>query len=225
MKNFIRFAHPVEFSFCAIFIEHTPTAKRAFDSIIGKALCFLESASFAHREPETSFVSNKRYLECHVSEGKLLETHADLVPIGEMAPDVVVTDTDGRAVRLSEFRGKQRVVLVFYPGDNTPVCTAQLCRFRDDWSAFEAADTIVFGVNPASAAKHRQFADKFRFSFPLLVDAGGKMAAAWGCRGWFGMIRRTVYAIDKQGCVIYARRGNPDPAEILSVLRNTQDAP
>ncbi len=141
-----------------------------------------------------------------------------------MAPDISVMDADGQAVRLSDFRGKQRVVLVFYPSDNTPICTAQLCAFRDDWNAFEKEHTAVFGVNPANAQRHRQFADKHKFPFPLLVDSGGKLAAAFGCRALFGIIRRTVYAIDKHGRVIYAKRGNPAPGEILAALQNVQDA-
>jgi thioredoxin-dependent peroxiredoxin len=152
-----------------------------------------------------------------------LESRADLIPIGEFAPDAAATDAHGRTVRLSDFRGKKRIVLVFYPGDSTPVCTAQLCRFRDEWNGFQAQETVVLGVNPWSAAKHRQFAEKYRFPFPLLVDAGGKLAAAFGCRALFGIIRRTVYAIDRQGRVIYAKRGNPDPAELLSILNSTQD--
>ena len=135
-----------------------------------------------------------------------------------------MTDADEQTVRLSDFRGKQRVVLIFYPGDNTPVCTAQLCAFREGWEQFQAEETAIFGVNPANAQRHRQFAEKHKFPFPLLVDSGGKLAAAFGCRAIFGIIRRTVYAIDKRGRVIYAQRGNPAPSKILAALQNAQDA-
>ncbi len=135
-----------------------------------------------------------------------------------------VTDTEGQSVRLSDFRGRQRVVLVFYPGDNTPGCTAQLCSFRDDWNQFQAKQTVIFGVNPANAKRHQQFREKYRFPFPLLVDSGGKLAAAFGCRGFFGIIKRTVYILDKQGRVIYAQRGNPSPSNLLAALQNAQDA-
>ncbi len=114
-------------------------------------------------------------------------------------------------------------MLVFYPGDNTPVCTAQLCAFRDDWSRFQAQDTRVYGVNPANQEKHAGFVARHQFPFPLLVDAKNEIAAAYGCRMLFGLIRRTVYLIDRQGKIAFAQRGNPAPQELLRVLETLQD--
>ena len=148
---------------------------------------------------------------------------SDLIPIGETAPDFCVRASHGETVSLSAFRGRQRVVLVFYPGDNTPVCTAQLCAFRDSWSDLQAEDTIVFGVNPAGEAKHAGFVAKHHFPFPLLVDAGNAIAAQYGCKGWFGFVKRSVYVIDKSGRVAYAKRGNPAPSEILKSLAALQE--
>ena len=197
------------------------------DLLSGKSGHFLRADLPFQRimEPDSLLVSNKWYTQyLRMRRRRLLLNAAGLISTGTIVSDISMTDSNGQTVRLSDFRGRQRVVLVFYPGDNTPVCTAQLCAFRDDWSRFEAQQTTVFGVNPANEARHKQFAAKHKFPFPLLVDIGGKMAQAFGCRGLFGMIKRTVYAIDKQGRVVYARRGNPQPSEILAVLQNVQDA-
>lgn len=148
----------------------------------------------------------------------------DLIPIGEIAPDFTATTGDGRTVRLSDLRGRQRALLVFYPGDNTPVCTAQLCALRDDWSALQAEEVAIYGVNPANADKHARFAAKHQFPFPLIVDAQNQIAAAYGCRGLFGLVKRTVYILDRQGRVAFARRGNPPPAELLRVLHSLRDS-
>ncbi len=145
------------------------------------------------------------------------------VSVGQSAPDFTCACSDGSTLSLSDLRGRERVVLVFYPGDNTPVCTAQLCAFRDDWSRFQAQNTRVYGVNPAGQGKHAGFVAKHQFPFPLLVDAGGQIAAAYGCRLLFGLIRRTVVLIDRQGKVAYIQRGNPAPQELLNVLAALQD--
>lgn len=148
---------------------------------------------------------------------------SDLIPVGSPAPDFSCALSDGSTLALSALRGSKRVILVFYPGDNTPVCTAQLCAFRDDWSRFQSHDTLVYGVNPAGRDKHAQFANRHQFPFPILVDAGGKVGGAYGCLMLFRLIRRTVYLIDKQGRIAFAQRGNPAPQEILRVLETLQD--
>lgn len=147
----------------------------------------------------------------------------DLLHPGEIAPDFTAQTHDGVTVRLSELHGKHGVVLVFYPGDDTPICTAQLCRFRDDWRTFQQHNILVFGVNPAPSGRHARFADKHHFPFPLLADTGGRIAALYGCRGMFGLIKRTVYGMDRHGRVVFARRGNPAPATILEAFRAAQE--
>jgi peroxiredoxin Q/BCP len=105
-------------------------------------------------------------------------------------------------------------VLVFYPGDDTPGCTKQLCQFRDDWGEALARGVEVFGVNPASAPKHGKFRQKFHFPFPLLVDSGQKVAELYHCNGL--IVKRTVYAIGPDGKIRFAKRGMPAPAEVLA---------
>lgn len=152
-----------------------------------------------------------------------LRARSALLPVGTLAPDFEAVTDRGETVRLSDWRGRRRVILVFYPGDGTPVCTAQLCALRDHYAALASQDAVVLGVNPATGSRHRRFAERHQFSFPLVVDAGGRIAAAYGCRGLFGWVRRTVYVVDRQGRVVLARRGNPAPAVILDVLRVLED--
>ncbi len=138
---------------------------------------------------------------------------ADLLPAGAPAPDFTLQDQDGAAVTLSSLRGKN-VVLVFYPMDETPMCTTQLCEFRDRWGDVRAKNTLVFGVNPGSAAKHQKFKKSKAFPFPLLVDEGQKVAKLFHTDGWFTP-SRSVYLIGKDGKVRFAKSGKPTPEEVL----------
>jgi thioredoxin-dependent peroxiredoxin len=133
---------------------------------------------------------------------------------GSLAPEFSALDQDGNRVTLSALRGKN-VVLVFYPADDTSVCTKQLCEFRDHWVQTQAANAVVFGVNPASSVAHEKFREKYKFPFPLLVDTGQKIAKLYQADGWF-MPQRTVYLIGPDGNVRYARRGKPSPNEVLA---------
>ncbi|CCW34101.1 Peroxiredoxin [Chthonomonas calidirosea] len=148
-----------------------------------------------------------------------------LLPIGVPAPVFDILMPDGTAWPTSYFQGKKRLVLVFYPGDFTPICTAQLCLLRDHWNQLLEHDALVVGINPAKPSKHRLFAEKFAFPFPLISDQGHKIAKAYGCCSWFGINRRTVYIVDKKGLIAYACRGNPNIAELLQVLRSLHDEP
>jgi thioredoxin-dependent peroxiredoxin len=138
---------------------------------------------------------------------------SDPLPVGSAAPDFTLPQQDGTPVELSALRGSN-VVLVFYPGDDTMVCRKQLCEFRDQWAAARERNTQVFGVNPGSAASHQKFQQKYHFPFPLLVDSGQKVAALYHADGL--MVKRTVYLIGPDGVIRYAKRGKPDPAEVLA---------
>jgi peroxiredoxin Q/BCP len=131
--------------------------------------------------------------------------------VGTVAPDFSIPDQDGSRVTLSALRG-QNVVLVFYPADNTSVCTKQLCEFRDRWTDVKARKAVVFGVNPAR--RHADFREKYHFPFPLLYDEGQKVAKLYLANGWF-VPKRTVYLIGPDGVIRYARRGKPEPKEVL----------
>ena len=135
------------------------------------------------------------------------------LPAGTKAPDFSLPDELGHVVTLSKLRGK-RVVLVFYPGDDTPGCTKQLCEFRDSWKDVASAGVEVFGMNPQSATKHEKFKTKYNFPFPLLVDSGQKVAALYNANGL--IVKRTVYGIDGEGVIRFSRRGKPTPREVIA---------
>lgn len=138
---------------------------------------------------------------------------SDPLPAGTPAPDFSLQDDSGHTVKLSRLRGKS-VVLVFYPADDTPGCTKQLCQLRDDWSEASKRGIKVFGVNPGSAQSHGKFRKKFNFPFPLLVDAGQKVAGLYHANGIF--VKRTVYRIGPDGVIQFAQRGMPSPQEVLA---------
>jgi thioredoxin-dependent peroxiredoxin len=142
------------------------------------------------------------------------------LPVGTPAPDFSVPDQDGSRVTLSALRGKN-VILVFYPADDTSVCTKQLCEFRDRWESVKARNAVVFGVNPARSRPHERFRAKYRFPFPLLIDKGQKVAALYQASGLAMTfpIRRTVYLIGPDGVIRYARRGKPSPEEVLAAAQ------
>jgi peroxiredoxin Q/BCP len=141
---------------------------------------------------------------------------SDPLPAGAPAPEFTATTGTGETVRSSALRGRN-FVLVFYPGDDTPGCTRQLCEFRDSWSALKARGVEVYGVNPAGPEKHTRFQNKFHFPFPLLVDKGQKIAALYHADGLW--VKRTVYLIGPDGVIRFARRGMPKPTEVLAAAR------
>jgi thioredoxin-dependent peroxiredoxin len=138
---------------------------------------------------------------------------ADPLPVGSPAPDFTVLDDAARTVSLAALRG-HNVVLVFYPGDDTPGCTKQLCEMRDNWEEAQSRNVEIFGVNPANAEKHTNFRRKFALPFPLLVDRGRKLAKLYRADGL--IVTRTVYLIGPDGMIRFARRGMPSPLEVLA---------
>jgi thioredoxin-dependent peroxiredoxin len=141
---------------------------------------------------------------------------SDPLPVGAQAPDFSLPDDSGRKVSLSALRGRN-VALVFYPGDETPGCTKQLCEFRDAWDKARARGVQVFGVNPGSGKSHAKFREKYHFPFPLLVDSGKRVAALYHANG--PIVKRTVYLIGPDGVIRFARRGMPSPAEVVAAAR------
>jgi peroxiredoxin Q/BCP len=124
---------------------------------------------------------------------------------GDPAPDFAVPDQDGHTVRLADLRGR-KVVLYFYPKDDTPGCTTQACGLRDRSAEFEARGAVVLGVSPDNEASHRKFREKYDLPFTLLADADHALAERFGVwtekslygRKYMG-IERTTFVIDEQG--------------------------
>jgi peroxiredoxin Q/BCP len=131
--------------------------------------------------------------------------------VGKPAPDFSLegsdnTDEGRRKYSLSDYRG-QVVVLVFYPGDNTPVCTRQLNAYTDDIDRFEEVGAQVLALSPQSVVSHDEFSCKQGgFGFPLLADVDKAVGEAYGILGPLGFYRRSVFVIDGEGVVRWAHR-------------------
>lgn len=130
---------------------------------------------------------------------------------GDIAPDFTLPDQDGNPVSLSDFRGR-RVVVYFYPKDDTGGCTAQACGFRDSYPRIEVQNATVLGISPDGAASHQKFRTKYDLPFILLSDAGHKVAdqyGAWGEKKMYGITRmgvlRSHFVIGEDGRILDAQ--------------------
>jgi peroxiredoxin Q/BCP len=135
--------------------------------------------------------------------------------VGTRAPDFTAADQDGNSVQLGDLRGSP-VLLVFYPGDDTPGCRRQFCGLQSGYEQLRKHNVRVFGVNPQSAASHRKFRDKYKYPFPFLVDTRQAIARRYRAHGF--VVTRTVYLLDAEGNILLARRGNPSIEDILAAL-------
>lgn len=127
------------------------------------------------------------------------------ISIGDLAPDFTLPGTGGRDYTLSSYRG-QPVVLVFYPGDDTPVCTKQLNSYNNELSAFDTVGAQVLAVSAQDVSSHEEFSSKHGFQFPLLADTDKTVAGLFGTVGPLGYPRRSVFVIDAQGIIRYAHK-------------------
>jgi peroxiredoxin Q/BCP len=119
--------------------------------------------------------------------------------INEPAPDFSLPDGNGEQWRLSDHRGKV-VVLLFYPGDETPVCTRQMCSVRDRWEDYQATGAEVVGISSDSVESHQKFAEHHDLPLRLLSDRERKVATLYGARSFIpGRVARSVFVIDAQG--------------------------
>lgn len=148
-----------------------------------------------------------------------------MLEVGTKAPDFKLSDKDGRTVSLSDYIGK-KIVLYFYPRDNTPGCTKQACAFAAAYDKFRSGDIAVIGISKDSTASHQKFAEKYDLPFTLLSDP--ELQAIKGYDVWkekklYGKVSmgvvRTTYVIDESGVIAWAKeKVKPDTnaAEILS---------
>ncbi len=140
---------------------------------------------------------------------------------GDDAPDFALEDADGTTWRLVDLRG-QKVIVYFYPADDTPGCTAQACDFRDAQPRLDEAGYRVFGVSPQGASSHRRFADKYSLNFPLLIDSDYEMARAYGVaeerEGKKPRVVRSTFVIDQDGTLAQALYGVRAKGHVDSLL-------
>lgn len=139
------------------------------------------------------------------------------VDVGDAAPDFELPGTDGKTFRLSEQRG-HNVVLAFYPGDATTVCTAQFCSYRDNADKLDALDAEVIGISPQSVDSHERWVEEQELNVPLLADEELAVSKSYGVTGWLGplarftelkdapggrYIQRAIFIVDGEGIVRY----------------------
>ena len=123
----------------------------------------------------------------------------------DAAPEFELPNQDGETIRLTDLKGK-KVILYFYPKDDTPGCTAQACDIRDHYAEFKKRGALIFGVSPDSVRSHKKFEEKYGLPFPLLADEGHAVAdkyGVWGEKSMYGKkyfgVDRTTFVIDEQG--------------------------
>lgn len=147
--------------------------------------------------------------------------------LNETAPDFTLQDGSGNNWHLADHRGKV-VVLLFYPGDETPVCTRQMCSVRDRWEDYRATGAEVVGISTDSVESHRKFADHHDLPLRLLSDAGGKVSALYGAKSIIpGRTARSVFVIDADGKLRYQDVRavgllKPKDDVIISAIREAQ---
>ncbi len=152
-------------------------------------------------------------------------SHVAQLERGDKAPDFSLEDGDGRTWNLADLRG-QKVIVYFYPADDTPGCTTQACDFRDAQADLTAAGYQVLGVSPQGAASHRRFSAKHSLNFPLLIDSDLTMAKAYGViqdrdaeyEGKKLRVKRSTFVIDEDGTLLEAQYGVRAKGHVGSLL-------
>ena len=148
---------------------------------------------------------------------------------GDKAPEFNLFSSNGKAVALKDFKGKKRVILYFYPKDDTPGCTVEACGFRDSVKKIEGLEAVVLGVSPDGAASHNKFIEKFKLPFILLSDVEKKVSSDYGVwvkKSMYGKeymgVARTTFIIGKDGKIekIYEKvKPEGHAEEILEFLK------
>jgi peroxiredoxin Q/BCP len=137
---------------------------------------------------------------------------ADILTVNQPAPEFALPADDGSVYSLAGVRASGPVLVFFYPGDFTPVCTAEVCAFRDDYEHYRSRGITILGISSDPVAKHQRFAAECRVPFRLLSDTNLEVARLYGARGLLGM-RRAYYLIDRDGLLRWQH------AEVLPIFK------
>ena len=146
---------------------------------------------------------------------------------GEKAPDFTLKDAAGNDWKLSEHLNKT-VVLLFYPGDNTPVCTKQLCSVRDNWADYAETGAEIVGISTDSSESHKDYAEKYKLPLTLLADEAGETVKKYDVESWIpGRAARAVVVIDKKGFIRHHKTQTlsvfrPGDDEVLAAIEEAQ---
>src|SRR5215210_1479674 len=147
--------------------------------------------------------------------------------VGNLAPDFELKDQNNEAWRLSKHRGKV-VALIFYPKDETSVCTKQMCSMRDRWSDYEVTGAEVVGVSIGSVASHKKFADHHGLPQKLLADEAGEVTKLLKLKSLLGVSQRAVVVIDPEGVIRYRKSVfpifKPGDDEVIGAIRNAAES-
>ena len=148
--------------------------------------------------------------------------------VGRLAPDFELKDGEGRTWRLSDHRGKV-VALVFYPRDETPVCTKQMCSMRDHWAEYQETGAEIVAISVASVDSHKRFAEHHGLPQRLLADERGEVTRLYNVRSLFGGSQRAVIVVDPNGVIRYRRSVipffRPGDDEVIDAIRSAAHSP
>jgi thioredoxin-dependent peroxiredoxin len=167
----------------------------------------------------------------NVKTGVSSTTEAGRIAVNDHAPDLSLPDQNGKIVSLKDFQGKKVVVLYFYPKDETLICTAEACSFRDSYDQFKELGAEVIGASSDSVQSHRKFADKHHLQFSLLADTSSMARKAFGVpASAMVMPGRVTYVIDKEGVVRYVfnsmMEGKKHASEAMRIVKElSKDKP
>jgi len=165
------------------------------------------------------FMKNFNHLQAQPTPQKIV--------VGSPIPDFILKDQNGKEINIKDFVGKKKLVIYFYPKDDSPGCTKEACYFRDQFEVFQDADAVIIGISGQSVESHKKFADKYHLSFILLSDKGNNVRKLFGVPANFlGMLPgRVTYIVDKNGIVIYIfdsqTQATKHVDEALRILKST----
>ncbi|HEY9790672.1 MAG TPA: peroxiredoxin [Candidatus Obscuribacterales bacterium] len=150
-----------------------------------------------------------------------MSTQTTNLKVGDKAPKFNLHAHPSGQVSLDDFAGKKNVILAFYPKDDTPGCTKEMCAFSDDLSKFSAANTEVLGISVDDLGSHGQFAGKYNLNQRLLADPDKKVSTAYGAlKPDKPYTERVLFVIDKQGVIRHIHEGMPTNSELLDMIKS-----